>query len=81
MSWGDLSDELISSGAVSRIPQDPLNNSDPVLRTYRYGASDDLQDYVLGVMLETEDAVLQDSYNVDIYGVSCSDAQMYCIIP
>jgi len=81
MPWSDLSDELISSGAVSRIPQDPLNNSDPVLRTYRYGASDDLQDYVLGVMLETEDAVLQDSYNVDIYGVSCSDAQMYCIIP
>jgi hypothetical protein len=32
-------------------------------------------------MLETEDAVLQDSYNEDIYGVSCSDAQMYCIIP
>ena len=81
MSWGDLSNELISSGAASRIPQDPLNSSDPVLRTYRYGASDDLQDYVLGVMLETEDAVLQDSYNVDIYGVSCSDAQMYCIIP
>ena len=87
MSWDDLSEELTSSEVVSRIPQDPLNSSDSN-RTYQYGASDDFQDYVLGVALETEDAVLSSDIDGTVHTIDCGIAggaedgdEVYCVRP
>ena len=81
-TWGDLDTELTGAGiGVSRIPYDPLRSTE---KTYEYGVEPvDYQDYVLGALLEQDDAVLQDDIDGVPYGLSCDDAPdyNYCIRP
>ena len=79
-SWTDLETVLVGAGiGVSRIPKDPLVSTG---RTYEYRVSGDYQDYVLGVLLEQDDAVLDEDIDDNVYGFDCADANfVYCIRP
>lgn len=75
--WDTFVSTLTSAGiGVSRVPRDPLDNSDYF---YRYGGTE--TDYVLGALLEQEDATLQEDVDGgSVYGVDCGDL-VYCIQP
>jgi prepilin-type N-terminal cleavage/methylation domain-containing protein len=75
-SWDTFRTILTGAGiGVSRVPQDPLNNT-----TYYYQYGGTTTDYVLGALLEQEDAVLKDDIDGNVHGIDCADL-VYCIQP
>lgn len=82
-NWETFKSILKNGGiGVTRVPNDPLNDS---TYYYRYGGT--TTDYVLGAALETEDRVLdEDVDGTNIYGIDCgsggsSTDEVYCIRP
>lgn len=75
--WESFKTILTGAGiGVSRIPNDPLNNT-----TYYYQYGGTITDYVLGALLEQEDVVLKDDVDdSSLYGIDCTD-RVYCIRP
>ncbi len=61
--------ELVASGYMSVIPQDPSGNPN---YSYIYATSPDASSYILKAFLQGKDRVLQIDYDNDMYGVSCS---------
>jgi len=75
--WETFKDILTDAEiGVSRIPKDPLNNSDYY---YRYGGT--TTDYVLGALLEQDDTALDDDVDDNLYGIDCDADLVYCIRP
>jgi len=75
-SWETFKTILTGAGiGVSRMPKDPLNDS-----TYYYQYGGTTTDYVLGALLEQEDAALDDDVDINLYGIDCADL-VYCIRP
>jgi len=80
--WGTFKSVLIDEGiGVSRVPNDPLNDT---TYYYRYGGT--TTDYVLGAALETEDGVLDEDIDDSHHGIDCgsggsSTDEVYCIRP
>ena len=75
-SWDAFRTILIGAGiGVNRVPQDPLSNT-----TYYYQYGGTTTDYVLGALLEQEDAVLQNDIDGNVHGIDCNDL-VYCTRP
>ena len=78
--WSDLVNVLTSSETglkISKIPKDPLNNTEYV---YKYAT--DGQNYVLGAKLETKDQSLDDDLDGSQLGLDCGEELgdvIYCI--
>jgi len=76
-SWKDFKEILtLAEIGVTRMPQDPLNNTDYY---YQYGGT--TTDYVLGALLEQDDAALDDGIDKNLYGIDCAADLVYCIRP
>lgn len=81
IGWKQLADTLKGAGiGVNAVPNDPAA---PAGKYYRYGASADGLNYVLGATLEdANNPVLQEDVDGDMYGIDCNDsatASNYCI--
>jgi len=74
-SWASLTNTLVNAGiGVSSVSNDPLPG-----RTYRYGVSSDLQNYVLAATLEdSTNPALKDDPDSSLYGIDCADP-VYCV--
>ena len=80
-SWRAFADTLINSGiGVNVMPNDPASSAS---KFYKYGVSPDGLSYVLGATLEdTNNPVLKEDIDSNVYGVDCSDSTTeanYCV--
>ncbi len=74
--WETFKAILTNAGiGVTRMPKDPLSNTDYY---YQYGGT--TTDYVLGALLEQDDAALDDDIDINLYGIDCAGL-VYCIRP